>query len=274
MGGACPWRPWPYQYVSMKLYSLFSVTWPALATACLFPAVAAVAAEPDADQLLRRMTDTLAAAKSLSFSATREMDAALLEGRQLAEKATVTVVVQRPDKIAATAESRNGTRRIVSDGSTLSLLDVNANHYATLPMRASIDSLVARLDDKYGFTPPLAEFALNDPYAGFRSNARTVTYLGRAKTRGGFLGLGGVECHRLGLQGPLANAELWIGVADNLPRQLIATFNRADRPQLKIRFSRWNLGAPVSAADFAFSPPKGAEKIELWSTARMEAAAR
>jgi hypothetical protein len=259
----------------MKLHSPFPLTWLAFGAACLFPTLAATAAEPDADQLLRRMTDTLASAKTLSFSATREIDAALLEGRQMAEKARVDVLVQRPDKIAATAQSQHGTRRIVADGTTLSLLDAKTNHYATLAMRvASIDALVARLDDKYGFTPPLAEFALNDPYAGFRSQARTVTYLGRAKTRGGFLGLGGIECHRLSLQGPLANAELWIGVADNLPRQLIATFNRDSKPQLKIQFSRWNLNAPVTAADFSFAAPKGAEKIELWSTAQMAAAAR
>jgi len=258
----------------MKPHSLLHRTLLSLCTASLLPALAATAAEPDADQLLRQMSEKLASAKTFSFSATREIDPALLEDRQLAEKARINVLVQRPDKISATAQSKAGTRLVIADGNTLSLVDQKTNHYASLPMRANIDTLVAQLDEKYGFTPPLAEFALSNPYAGFRSHTRSVNYLGRAKTKAGFLGLGGVECHRLGLNGPVANAELWIGVNDHLPRQLVATFNRETKAQLKISFSKWNLSAPATTADFTFTPPKNSEKIEMWTTTEMEAAAR
>jgi hypothetical protein len=255
----------------MKTHRFLSLTVLTLCAASFLPAASARAADPDADQLLRQMSEKLASAKTLSFSATREIDAALLEGRQLAEKARITVTVQRPDKIAAIARSKEGTRHLVADGRTLSLFDAKNNYYTALPMRADLDTLVARLDEKYGFTPPLAEFALSNPYADFRRQARTLTYLGRAKTKAGFLGLGGVECHRLALSGPLAQAELWIGVHDQLPRQLVATFNREGRPQVRIRFSEWNLAAPVAATDFIFTPPPGSEKIEMWTTAEMDA---
>ena len=152
------------------------------------------------------------------------------------------------------------------------VLDEKKNVYATVPMRATLDGLVAQLDAKYGFTPPLAEFAVSNPYRGIREQARSVTYLGRGKTTGGFLGLSGVECHRLALKGKVADAELWIAVGDSLPRKLVATFHRSGQPQLHIAFSAWNLAAPVTAADFTFTPPKGAEKIEMWTTARMQAA--
>ena len=99
-----------------------------------------------------------------------------------------------------------------------------------------------------------------------------MTYLGRAKD-GGFLGFGGVACHRIGLSGALADAELWIGVADQLPRRLVATFKRDGRPQVRIRFKGWQLGVPA-ASQFAFVPPSGSEKIEMWSTAEMDAAAK
>jgi hypothetical protein len=242
-----------------------------LLAASLLPAAAA---EPNADELLRQMSAKLAAARSFSFEATREIDPALLEGRDLPEKARIAVAVQRPNKLAGQAKSKAGVRRFVFDGSTLALLDEKSNHYATVPMRTSLDGLVAALDEKYGFTPPLAEFALSDPYADFHQQADTVTYLGRAKTSGGFLGLGGVECHRLALKGKVADAELWIAVSDQLPRKLVATFHRAGQPQVRIAFSMWNLAAPITAADFTFTPPKGAEKIEMWTTARMASASK
>ena len=150
-------------------------------------------------------------------------------------------------------------------------LDEKQGFHATVPMRTTIDGLVDALDAVYGFTPPLAEFALSNPYADIRRHAHTVTYLGLAKT-GGFLGMGGVECHRLGLKGKLADAELVIGVSDQLPRKLVATFHRAGQPQVRIDFSAWNLAATATAADFTFTPPQGAQKIEMWTTAKMNAA--
>ncbi len=239
----------------------------ALLTGSLLPAVAA---EPAADQVLRQMSAKLAAAKTFSFAATREIDHALLEGHNVPEKARITAVVQRPNKLAAKAASKAGARRFLFDGRTLTLMNDKTNHYATVPMRTTIDGLVDVLDETYGFVPPLAEFALSNPYAEFRRQAHTVAYLGRGKTTAGFLGLGGVECHRLALKGKAADAELWIAVSDQLPRKLVATFHRAGQPQVRIAFSSWNLAAP--AADFTFTPPSGAQKIEMWTTAKMQAA--
>jgi hypothetical protein len=228
--------------------------------------------EPNPDQLLRQMSAKLAAARNFSFEATREIDPALIEGHDVLEKARIAATVQRPNKLAGRAVGKAGARRFVFDGRTLSVLDEKPNHYATVPMATTIDGLVEVLDEKYGFTPPLAEFALSNPYKDFHQQAHTVTYLGRGKTTGGFLGLGGVECHRLGLKGKVADAELWIAVGDQLPRKLVATFHRPGQPQVRIAFSTWNLAAPVTASDFTFTPPKGAQKIEMWTTAKMQAA--
>lgn len=240
----------------------------ALLAASLLPAAAA---EPNADQLLRAMSAKLAAAKSFTFEATRELDPALLADHAVPGKAKIAVSVQRPNKLAARATSREGARRFIFNGRTLTVADEKNGFHATVPMRTTIDGLVDALDAVYGFTPPLAEFALSNPYADIRRHAHTVTYLGLAKT-GGFLGMGGIECHRLGLKGKLADAELLIGVGDQLPRKLVATFHQAGHPQLRIGFSAWNLAAPVTAVDFTYTPPQGAQKIEMWTTAKMKAA--
>ncbi|MCE9610312.1 MAG: DUF2092 domain-containing protein [Chthoniobacter sp.] len=253
----------------MKLTHPKSILTLGLLAASLLPAAAA---EPNADQLLRQMSAKLVASKSFTFQATREIDSALLEDHSLPEKARIAVTVQRPNKLSARSESKAGARRFVADGRTLSLLDEKTNHYATVPMHTTIDGLADQLEQKYGFVPPLAEFALSNPYAEFKRQAHTISYLGRGKTTEGFLGLAGVECHRLALKGKVADAELWIGVGDQLPRKLVATFHRAGQPQLRVAFSTWNLAAPVNAADFTFNPPQGAQKIEMWTTAKMQAA--
>ena len=260
----------------MKPNLTFAAVSLALAAAFTPPVLAAAqpaAAQPSkGDQILRQMSAKLGGAQKFSFQAHREMDAALVPGGLAAQDARIGVSVQRPNQVAARSVSEKGARRFLADGQKLTLTDEKLNVYATVPMRTTIDGLVERIDDRFGFTPPLAEFILSDPYRlGFRRQAHTVSYGGRTTWWAGFFGP--VECDRLVLTGAEADAELLVAVSDGLPRKLTATFKHLEgKPQLKVEFSKWNLAAPVTAADFAFTPPKGAEKIEIWTKARMQSA--
>jgi len=247
----------------MKLTHSKSLLALGLFVASLLPIVAA---EPDADQILQQMSAKLAAAQNFSFKATREIDAALLAGRNAPENAHIVVTVQRPNKIAIDSTSKDGVRHFYADGRNLSLVDVTKNLYSTVPMHTSIDGAVAELDRKYGFTPPLAEIALSNVYQDIHEKAQGVSYLGQATA-------GGVRCHRLALAGKVADAELWVGVNDQLPRRLIATVkDRPGKPQVKVEFSDWNLAVKTTDKDFAFVPPRGAQKISMITTAETEAA--
>ena len=228
------------------------------------------AAEPTGDQILRQMSAKLSSARTFSFKATREIDTALLPALALSGKVRISALVQRPSPFAAMAGNKSDSRQFIADGHTLTVFDTRKNFYATVPMRKTIDGLVAELDAKYGFTPALAEFALSNPYQEFRRQAQSINFLGRAKTNRGFLGLGGVECDRISLKGKVADAELWIGVNDHLPYKLVATFHHPGHPQVNVQFLKWNLAPKVSPSDFTFTPPKGAIKIEMWTTAKMQ----
>ena len=131
------------------------------------------------------------------------------------------------------------------------------NLYSIVPMQTSIDGLVEKIEQKYGFTPPLAEIAMSDVYKDIHQKAQSVSYLGQTSE-------GGEACHRLALSGKVVNAELWIGVSDQLPKRLVATVNgRPGKPQVKLEFSDWNLAANLTDKDFAFVPPAEALKISM-----------
>jgi hypothetical protein len=246
---------------------------PLLATALVCFGAASTFAADQADQVLRGMSAKLAAAKHFTFEATREVDATLRDGYSVPEKAHVHVAVSRPNQFAARSESRQGGHRIIADGRQLTVVDEKHGHYAQVPMHASIDQFVDKLDGIYGFTPPLADFALSDVYRDLRRQAHRISYLGTAKV-GGVLGMGGEECHRIALAGRAADAELWVAVSDQLPRKLVATFRLTGRPQLHIAFSAWHLNASPTPADFTFTPSPHSVKVEMWSTARMREAAK
>src|SRR5271155_2644176 len=218
----------------------------------------------DPDQLLRQMSEKLAQAKKLSFKVDRKLDAALVEGRNIPENAQIEISVSRPGKFLAKSDSQDNVRQFVFDGQNLSVYDETMKLYATVPVPGTIDEVVAKINEKYGFTPPLAEFILSDPYGALSPRIKSQAYKGKET-------VGGVECHHLSLSGEAADSELWIGVADLLPRKLVATFkDREGGPQLQADFSDWNLAATLDDKFFTFVAPQGAESIEMVTEAQMK----
>jgi hypothetical protein len=221
----------------------------------------------DPDQLLRQMSEKLAQARNLTFKVNRKLDAALVEGLNVAESAQIEISVSRPGKFLAKSDSTNNVRHVFFDGQNLSIYDETMKLYATVPVAGTIDEFVAKVDEKYGFTPPLAEFILSDPYQALSGQIKSKSYKGTES-------VAGVECHHLTLGGDVADSELWIGTADLLPRRLVATFkDREGSPQLQAEFSSWNLTPTLDDKIFAFVAPNDAEKIEMVTEAQMKEAA-
>jgi hypothetical protein len=220
----------------------------------------------DPAQRLQRMSDTLARARHLTFKATRHLDAALVDGTARAESADIEVWVSRPRMLRARSTSAAAIRGFYTDGTRVSLLDESMNLYASEPLSGTIDEVFDVLDERYGFTPPLAEFILNDPYRKLSTLIQNSAFAGTER-------LNGEECDHLTLTGEVADADLWISRTDYLPRRFVATFkDREGSPQLKIDFSEWNLSPALDDALFAFTPPAGAEKIIMTSVEDAHAA--
>jgi hypothetical protein len=235
-----------------------------LGLACGCGTAKPTAATYDPDQLFRQMSEKLAQAKKLSFKVDRKLDASLVGGRNIPENAQIEISVSRPGKFLAKADSQDNVRQFVFDGQNLSVYDQTMKLYATVPEQGTIDEVVARIDEKYGFTPPLAEFMVSDPYGALSPRIKSKAYNGKET-------VDGVECHHLSLVGEVADSELWIGVADLLPRKLVATFkDREGGPQLQADFSDWNLAATLDDNFFTFVAPKDAESVEMVTEAQMK----
>ena len=254
----------------MKQNTILAAVSLALVAASMSAAIAAGAAQPatagqpNADTILRQMSDKLSAASQFSFKATREIDAALAAGRGLQAQARIEVVVRRPNAVFGRSMSKDGVRYLYFDGNTLSIFDAKRNMYATVPMRTSLDALPVQLATRYGFVPPLAEFVISNPYKDISWRAQTISYAGTGTYRTGFLGLSQVKCYRIALSGKFADSELWIAVNDQLPRRMTARLKgQTGATALDIEFLDWNLNAPVTTQEFVFTPPKGASEIPI-----------
>jgi hypothetical protein len=226
----------------------------------------APAAALTAEQVLQQMSDKLKGAQQLTFKASRQVDAAILEDGDLLQNAQIEFAVARPNRIKARSSSGQSVRTLYADGKTVVLSDEDMNLYTSVPSAGTIDEMVAGFDEKYGFTPPLAEFLLNDPYKKLSSQIQT-------STNKGIETMNGVECHHISATGELVDADIWIAAGDSLPRRLVVTFKqREGSPQMKADFSDWNLTAKLDDTHFSFTPPNGAEKIDMLTTEQIDKA--
>ncbi len=227
------------------------------------PAAPSVA-QPTAELVLRQMSDKLAHAKQVTFKVTREFQTSAEDGETEDAKTEIDVAISRPDRLMAQSKGAQGVRTFYADGQNVSLVDQQMKLYTTIPLGGTIDELVEKIDEKYGFTPPVAEFMLNDPYKKISGQIKNSSYKGVEV-------INGVECHHVAAQGELADAELWVAVTDQLPRRLVATFkHRTGSPQLKADFSDWNLNASIDNNVFSFVPAADVEKIEMLAMERLK----
>jgi hypothetical protein len=219
--------------------------------------LAPVAQVDSARAALMAMSRRLAAARSFTVDAVREVDAALMEGRDVPDSATIRIEVRRPDQVHTLSRGGGTERHFYFDGRAVTQYDATRQMYATTPVRGTIDDMIRALDERFGFVPPLAEFMSNDPWAFLSSQVRTARMAGVQKVNGR-------TCRVIRVTGELADATVWIGADDSLPCALVATFTRREgSPQVRAAFGEWRRGAALPDSRFAFVPPPGARQIPM-----------
>jgi len=223
----------------------------------------AVAANLSAEQVLQQMADKLKGAQQITFKAARQLDAALLEEGDMLQNAQIEFAVARPNRLKTRSTSGEKARSFYADGKTVVLFDEDMKLYSSGPFAGTIDEMFERFDENFGFTPPLAEFTLNDPFKKISQNIQS-------SSNKGIVTINGVECYHIASAGENADAEIWVATADHLPRRLVVTFkHREGSPKMTADFSDWNLTAKLDDAIFTFTPPQGAEKIEMMTVEQM-----
>lgn len=221
------------------------------------PAAASTAPDvaPDALAILTKMATTLSEAPKLGVTIESGYDSVQPSGLKVEFGETRTVTVRRPDRIRIDTVTREGDRRgLRFDGTTIGVFDVEQKVYATAEKPGTIDEALSYFIDRLGMPVPLSElFASNFPK--FMRNLQALDLVGEET-------LGGVRTDHLVGSTRNVDYQVWVAHDTALPQRLILTYKRDDgAPQRWAEFSKWSRSPDVGDAVFAFTPPKGSEKI-------------
>ena len=246
------------QIASLKL-ARNTKTWVAgFAMTVMLGATAAHADEAQAKNLLKAMSDYLAAQKAISLAYDTNLEIVTTQQQKLGLASSGTIKINRPDKIRATRAGGFANVESVFDGKTLTLLDKNANSYTQVEVPGTIDHLVDELREKYHRPLPASDLLSADVYGELMPLVVDVKDLGSGVIRG-------VECDHLAFRTKEVDWQIWIaqGARPYPCRYVITSRKVAALPQYTIDVWDWKTGTEVAFDDFSFKAPADAKKLKL-----------
>jgi hypothetical protein len=224
--------------------------------------------DPKADEVLKKMGETLGAATSMSFAAHAIVDQVQPDGHKVQYARNQKVQLRRPDRLAVDVIGDIEQLKFRYDGKQITLFNPGTNSWGAAKAPATIEQTLDMLARQYGLAIPLADLAFTDPYKCL------LEHVGR----GEYVGIGYVfetKCHHLAFRQPSVDWQIWIEEgARALPRKIVITSkDTPDHPQYTAFLSDWNLSAKIDDAAFTLKPPADAKKVDFAPSTQPAAAA-
>jgi hypothetical protein len=237
----------------------FLISLPAL-TAWAQTANPPSAIDPNADRILKQMSQCLAQTPRFSVKAEKLIDFVLETGQKIQLSSTTRAVVDRPGKLWARTTGDTGTEQAWYADKRLAILNEENKNYAQIDVPDTIDKMMDDLVRRFGWSMPLADLLLSDPYQSAMEKVRVGQYLGLHVVNE-------TKCHHLAFRQEGLDWQIWIDAGPRpLPRKLVITDKESPgHPQFMAILDDWNLSPKIPDDQFTFKAPEGAVKVEVES---------
>ena len=213
-----------------------------------------VAIDPQAEKILRRMTDYLSGLKRFSVRTQVTLEDLLESGHRVDFDISTRVLISRPNKLRAERKGDVIDQIFYYDGKTLTLYNPADKVYAAIRAPGTIEDMLHFAHDSLGLGLPAADLVHQNAFPLLMKDVTNAVVVGKAF-------INGVKCDHLLFSRPDLDFQVW--VADKgrpLPYKYVVT-DRGSEARISIVtvMSEWN-SAPA-AAQFNFVAPKGAKPI-------------
>ncbi len=221
----------------------------------LFPLAAA--AEDDSRDLLKKMSEYMAAQKTFSFDYQSSVEAVTKDFQKLQFVSSGTVAVSRPDKIRLTRKGGFADIDMSYDGTTLTVHGKNLDAYAKIEAKGSLDELHDRLENA-GFQAPGADLLSSNIFDLLSGEITDAKHIASAV-------VDGIDCEYLAFRTPEVDWEIWVKAgSDPIPlRYVVTSKHTVQAPQYTIEIRDFKSGADVANANFNIEIPAAAKQVDI-----------
>jgi hypothetical protein len=227
--------------------------------------------EPRAMDLLKAMSARLAAANSMSFTATVGYEYPSKAGPALVYTMRYDVTMQRPNKLRILMPGDGPASEFYYDGKSMVAYAPVENLAAVADAPPTIEAALLTAFRTAGIYFPFSDLLAADPYAALADGVKLAYVVGPSAN------VGGTKTEMVVWANDAVHVQAWIGADDKLPRRLRAVF--AGDPlglRHEMELSNWQLDPVVAPGSFASQkaqtagrmvfgaptpPPKGAKPI-------------
>ena len=214
--------------------------------------------QPDAEKLLRRMSDYMKGLQKFTVRTENTIEAVLTSGQKLQFASPAMATVWRPNRLRADRKGDILSQEFFYDGKNLTLYNPKENLYATTPAPPTIDAMLDFAREKLDVIAPGAELMYSNAAERMLKESSSGFVVGPSV-------VAGVKSTHLAFRGAEVDWQIWIDDGDKpLPRKFILTSKKvAGEPQFTVLMRTWDLNPKLTEKEFTFTPPKGAKKIEF-----------
>jgi hypothetical protein len=213
------------------------------------------------NEVLDQVCDFLKAQQSFTVTMDVTYDNVLDSGSKVQYSAYQNLWVQKPDRLRSDYVGDQRVTNFFYDGKSFTLQAPQQNYYATKPAPATLDAVLDQVDQNYGITIPMSNLLASDPCADMKADVQRTIFIGNDMVNR-------EEMYHILVIGKQRDYQMWV-TQDEPPlmRKAIITYkDLPEAPQYTVLLSNWNFKPRISEETFTFTPPKGAQKIELLTT--------
>jgi hypothetical protein len=214
--------------------------------------------DPEADRILRQMSDHLAGLQAFSVTTEASTEFILRNGQKLQLVASGSGVLDRKRGFHFRRRGELADMELFFDGRNLTLYAARANGYKTIQLEGGNDAALDELRAVFGIEGlGGADLLYARPYEGLMYEVESAHYIGEVL-------VGGVRAHHLAYRAEHVDWQIWVRAeGEPLPLRYVITSKwMTGAPQFTVQVSEWSTAAKVSEADVTFEAPEGARPLE------------
>lgn len=214
--------------------------------------------DPKALEILKAASDKLAAARTMAFTAVTTYESPARTLQPLAYTTISQVTLARPDKLKVVVPGDGPPSEFYYDGKQMIAYSPSEGLAAVAPAPPTIDEMLKVADQTAAISFPFEDVIVSDPYRDIGPDLKLAFVIGRSQV------VGGVLTDIVAVANSLAQAQIWIGVEDKLPRMIRVTyFNEPGQFRHVVEFSNWQLNVALPADAFSSEKASKARRIKF-----------
>jgi hypothetical protein len=212
--------------------------------------------EAKAIAVLKAMSDRLAAARTMTFTAVSTYESPSRLGPPLAYMTVSEVALQRPDKLQVITPGDGPASEFYYNGKKIVAYAPAENLVAVADAPPNIDAALKLAYDAAAIYFPFTDVIVANPYKDIADGLKIAFYIGQSKV------VDGTTTDTIAIANDKVFAQVWIGTKDKLPRMIRAVY-RDDPSRLRhqVTFTNWQLDKPLSPDIFGSARADGAKPI-------------